>query len=81
MRKKLMQAKEVEGRDKPIWLNVGAVFLKDDGSISGIKLEVLPLPDAKGEVWLRAFDEDVPDQKLASFTQGHPNFQDPWGNG
>ena len=40
MRKKLVQAKEVEGRDKPIWLNVGAVFLKEDGSISGIKREV-----------------------------------------
>ena len=65
-----MQAKEVEGRDKPIWLNVGAVFLKDDGSISGIKLEVLPLPDANGEVWLRAFDEDAPKQNT-----------DPWGNG
>ena len=70
MRKKLVQAKEVEGRDKPIWLNVGAVFLKDDGSISGIKLEVLPLPDANGEVWLRAFDEDAPKQNT-----------DPGGNG
>ena len=70
MRKKLVQAKEVEGRDKPILLNLGAVFLKDDGSISGIKLEVLPLPDANGEVWLRAFDEDAPKQNT-----------DPWGNG
>lgn len=70
MRKKLKQKKEVEGRDKPIWLNIGAVFFNDDGSISGIKLEVLPLPDAKGEVWLRAFDEDAPKQSA-----------DPWGNG
>ena len=56
MRKKLVQAKDVQGRDKPLWLNIGSVWLKDDGSIKGIKLDVLPLPNGEGEIWLRAFD-------------------------
>ena len=76
-----MQAKEVEGRDKPIWLNVGAVFLKDDGSISGIKLEVLPLPDAKGEVWLRAFDEDEKKKSENTGVAYEDSAESVWGNG
>ena len=62
MRKKLVQAKDIEGRDKPLWLNIGSVWFKDDGSIKGIKLDVLPLPNAEGEIWLRAFDDEKPDQ-------------------
>lgn len=67
MRKKLVQAKDVQGRDKPFWLNIGSVFLKDDGSIKGIKLDVLPLPNGEGEIWLRVFDiED--DRSGSSFS-------------
>ena len=32
MRKKLVQAKDIQGRDKPLWLNIGSVWLKDDGA-------------------------------------------------
>ena len=50
------QAKEVEGRERPIWLKIGKAFEKD-GRIHRIKLDVLPLPDSKGEVWLNIFEE------------------------
>ena len=33
MRKKLVQAKDIQGRDKALWLNIGSVWFKDDGSI------------------------------------------------
>tara|TARA_A100000172_G_scaffold69562_1_gene49665 strand:+ start:3838 stop:4080 length:243 start_codon:yes stop_codon:yes gene_type:complete len=52
----VVQAKEVDGRDKPVWLKHGVAFEKD-GKIS-IKLESLPLPNKDGEVWLRLFEQD-----------------------
>ena len=45
------QAKQIPDREKPKWLNIGTAFEKD-GKINGIKLDVLPLPDEKGEIWL-----------------------------
>ncbi len=61
-RMNLVQAKNIEGRDKPIWLRIGSVFM-EAGKIKGIKLEVLPLPDEKGEVWLRVFEDDGKSQE------------------
>ena len=49
------QAKQIPDREKPKWLNIGTAFEKD-GKITGIKLDVLPLPDEKGEIWLRLFE-------------------------
>lgn len=49
------QAKSVPGRDKPIWLKHGVAFEKE-GKIR-VKLESLPLPDEKGEVWLSLFED------------------------
>ena len=68
-RMNLVQAKNIEGRDKPIWLRIGSVFM-EAGKIKGIKLEVLPLPDEKNEVWLRVFEDD--DAK-AEDSDGHGN--------
>ena len=48
-RMNLVQAKEIEGREKPIWIRLGSVFMDGD-KIKGIKMDALPLPDAKGEV-------------------------------
>lgn len=50
------QAKEIPNRDKPIWLKHGVAFERD-GKIR-IKLESLPLPNEKGEVWLSLFEDD-----------------------
>lgn len=52
----VVQAKEVQGRDKPVWMRHGIAFSGDKGI--SIKLESLPLPNAQGEVWLRLFEDD-----------------------
>ena len=74
-RMNLVQAKDIPGRDKPIWLRIGSVFLEAD-EIKGVKLDVLPLPDEKGEIWLRAFEDDGGNQPAA---QSEP-AGDPFGN-
>lgn len=50
------QAKEIEGRDKPIWIRHGLAFEKE-GKIR-IKLDSLPIPDKNGEIWLNLFERD-----------------------
>ena len=52
----VVQAKEVPGRDKPVWLRHGIAFANDKGI--SIKLEGLPLPNKDGEVWLKLFEDD-----------------------
>lgn len=39
---------------KTYWLKIGAMFPAKDGESFAIKLDALPLPDAKGEIWIRA---------------------------
>lgn len=75
-RMNLVQAKDIPGRDKPIWLRIGSVFLEAD-EIKGVKLDVLPLADEKGEVWLRAFEDDGGGQQPAA--QSEPEV-DPFGS-
>ena len=53
----LVQAKDIPGRDKPIWLRHGTAFQNDDGKMR-IKLESLPIPNADGEIWLSLFEDD-----------------------
>mgnify|MGYP000424467872 CR=1 FL=1 len=52
----VVQAKEVPGRDKPVWLRHGIAFEGDKGI--SIKLESLPLPNKDGEIWLKLFEDD-----------------------
>ena len=52
----VVQAKEVPGRDKPVWLRHGIAFQNEKGISS--KLEGLPLPNKDGEVWLKLFEDD-----------------------
>ena len=52
----VVQAKEVPGRDKPIWMKHGVAFGGPKGL--SIKLESLPLPNKDGEVWLKLFEDD-----------------------
>lgn len=56
-RMNVSQAKDIPGRDKPFWARIGTAF-EEDGKITGIKLDVLPLPNKDGEVWLRLFEDD-----------------------
>jgi len=50
------QRKDIPGRDKPVWLRIGKAW-EEDGKVS-IKLDVLPLPNDKNEIWLSLFDDD-----------------------
>ena len=52
----VVQAKEIPGRDKPIWMKHGVAFEGPKGL--SIKLESLPLPNKDGEVWLKLFEDD-----------------------
>ena len=55
----LSQAKEIPGRDKPYWVKVG-IGLEKEGKIR-IKLDVLPIPNKDGEIWLNLFENDKGD--------------------
>ncbi len=74
MKKRLniMQAKEIEGRDKPYWARIGTLFMDEGGKIS-IKLDVSPYPNKEGDVWLRCFEDDRKQDGVPA-QQGNP-----WG--
>lgn len=45
-----------KGKDgKTFWTRVGTMFPARNGGGWAIKLDALPLPDERGEVWVRAF--------------------------
>ena len=45
--------KDQQGKTR--WTKIGVMFPARDGEGFSIKLEALPLPDDKGEVWVSAF--------------------------
>ena len=47
-RYRVVQAKDIPGRDKPMWLRIGTAFEKE-GKMR-IKLDVSPLPNKDSEV-------------------------------
>ena len=53
MRMDVMQAKEVSGREKPVWLRIGKAFEKEGRW--RLKLDVLPLPNREVDSRLRLF--------------------------
>ena len=74
-RYQVSQAKEVPGREKPIWLRHGIAFEKD-GKVR-IKLESLPVPNRDGEIWLSLFEEQPRDQQGQSgMAQPKQDFND-----
>ena len=52
----VVQGKKIPGQEKKRWVKMGIAFVQD-GKISGIKLDALPIPDEKGEVWLSLFEK------------------------
>lgn len=52
----VVQAKEIEGREKPFWVRLGTAFEGAKGL--SIKLDALPLPNRESEVWLKLFEQD-----------------------
>jgi hypothetical protein len=61
------QAKTVPGRDKAVWIRHGIAFENDQGKVR-VKLESIPIPDEKGEIWLSLF-EDTGNQQSAKPAQ------------
>jgi hypothetical protein len=60
--------------DKTHWTKIGVMFPSRDGTGFAIKLEALPLPNDKGEVWVSAFvpkerDDNAPRQQAATRSQ------------
>ncbi len=55
-RYRVVQAKDI-GKEKPLWLRIGTAFEKD-GKPMRIKLDVSPLPNKDGDVWLSLFEDD-----------------------
>ena len=53
----VVSGRKVVGQEKKRWTNVGIAFEGDDGKISGIKLNALPLQNENGEVWLSLFEQ------------------------
>ena len=69
---KIMEIKQPRaGKDgKTYWHKLGVKFVYDDGKES-IKLDSLPLPNEKGEVWMNLF-EPRPRDDAAKGTWDNP---------
>lgn len=67
------QAKTVPGREKAMWIRHGIAFENDSGKIR-VKLESIPIPDEKGEIWLSLFEDNgEQNAKSARSTQQAPD--------
>jgi len=62
----VVQAKKIPNSDKTKWINLGVAFEKE-GRISSVKLDALPIPDEKGEIWLRLFEKKEKKEGMNSF--------------
>ena len=51
------QAKTILGREKAVWIRHGIAFENDQGKVR-VKLESIPIPDEKGEIWLSLFEDN-----------------------
>jgi hypothetical protein len=61
--------------DKTHWTKIGVMFPAKNGDGFAIKLEALPLPNDKGEVWVSAFvpkdkDDSAPPARQQAPTRG-----------
>tara|TARA_B100000242_G_scaffold287896_1_gene255404 strand:- start:885 stop:1304 length:420 start_codon:yes stop_codon:yes gene_type:complete len=80
----VVQPKETDKLDeqtgKPITRSQNlAIAFEKEGRITGIKLEALPLPDNKGEVWIRLFEQKPKENK--SYGNATDNVvTPPWGD-
>ena len=66
-----------QGEEKTSWTRIGTLFIADDGKRS-LKLDALPLPNDKGEVWISFFEPKDRSQAApakaapGSVTRGRP---------
>lgn len=65
---------------KTRWTKIGAMFPAREGDGFTIKLDALPIPNEKGEVWISAFvprERDDQGHKPASAGRGYAAKDDP----
>lgn len=55
-----------DGNEKTMWTRIGSMFPAKTGEGYAIKLDALPLPNEKGEVWVRAFPFQPKEEREAS---------------
>jgi hypothetical protein len=57
------------GKEKPVYMRIGVMFPAKDGKEGySIKLDALPLPNEKGEIWLSVrppFEKDAAPRSVA----------------
>ena len=72
-----------QGEQKKRYTKIGALFMDSETGNMSAKLDVLPMPNKDGEVWLKFFDkfEEQGQSKSAGFgaqqVQNAPQFQQP----
>ena len=71
----VVSGRKVVGQDKKRWNNVGIAFEGDDGKITGIKLNALPLQNENGEIWLSLF-EQKPRDTVEAFNRATEDILD-----
>ena len=63
-----------QGQEKTNYTKIGAWFENDQGQLS-VKLDALPMPDEKGECWLKLFVPQPQDGQQAPPQQQQPQQQ------
>lgn len=63
-----------QGQEKARFAKIGSWFENEQGQLS-VKLEALPLPDPKGEVWLKLFAKKDDQQQAPAQQQQRPAQQ------
>jgi hypothetical protein len=63
------------GKEKTYWLKIGSMFPARKGDGFAIKLDALPIPNEKGEIWINAAvpqERDAePRQQAGGAAKGH----------
>ena len=65
------------GEEKKRYTKIGAMFVSDDGNSYSIKLDVLPIPNKDGEIWLSCWDKWEDKGSEQQSTQQAPQQQAP----
>ena len=63
-----------QGQEKTKYTKIGTWFENDQGQLS-VKLDALPMPDEKGECWLKLFVPQPQDGQQAPPQQQQPQQQ------
>ena len=56
-----------QGEEKKSYCKIGALFINPENGNMSAKLDVLPIPNAEGEIWLSFFDKYDENKQQAGF--------------